>query len=463
MYTIFWFRRDLRIKDNHALYQCLKNNPFVLPIFIFDENILNSLPKEDKRVSLIFDALINLKKELEKQDSSLLILYGKPESIFKVLLSVLKISNIYLNHDYEPYAIRRDKKIRELCQLSKTNFFSFKDQVIFEKEEILSDKGEPIKVYSQYKKHWFKKFSINELNYYPSENYLSSFIKQDMIEKNVNIFSFILKQFKDIYKINTDIKKFPEPDLNKIGFKKVSYTLKPLNLKNDFLKNYDKTRDYFYLENGTSNLSVYLRFGFISIREVIKNSFEVSLKFIEELIWREFYMYILYHYPESENEEWNPKYKYMRNLWRNPNKDPKAKKDFELWCNGLTGFPLVDAGMRQLNQTGYIHNRVRMVCANFLVKDLLIDWKLGERYFALKLMDFELASNVGNWQWCSGTGVDAAPYFRIFNPLLQQKKFDPEMIYCKTWIKELETGKYIKPILDHNEQKQKYINLFNKI
>ncbi|GIX42218.1 MAG: deoxyribodipyrimidine photo-lyase [Leptospiraceae bacterium] len=461
MFQIFWFRRDLRLDDNHGLYQALKQNQTTIPIFIFDEYILKNLPEEDRRVSFLFDRIISLKKEIENCNSSLLVLYGKPEEIFLLLLENFPISSVYLNHDYEPYAIERDNKIQILCRKKNIGFYSFKDQVIFEKDELLNQKEEPYKVYSQYKKAWFKKFDLHQLEEYPSKKYIKNFISLEMISKYKNEFIKLLSKVKNIYEsLDYFVNKFPEPVLNKMNFKKTYYIMPEIHLDQIFLKDYKNTRDFPYLKRGTSHLSVYLRFGLVSIRDIINKSYFESKTFIEELIWREFYMYILYHYPYSENLEWNLKYQHLRKYWRNPDQDINAKKDFELWCKGLTGYPLVDAGMRELNQTGYMHNRVRMICANFLVKDLHIDWKYGERYFALKLMDFELASNVGNWQWCSGTGVDAAPYFRIFNPVLQQKKFDPELKYCKKWIPELGTKKYPKPMVDHKKQKEEFIKLF---
>ncbi len=464
MYNIFWFRRDLRLMDNCGLYYCLNTKIQTIPVFIFDSNILQKLPPEDRRVSFIFDTIIDLKKQIENHNSSLLVLYGNPVEIYTVLIRFLEIDALYFNHDYEPYAIERDNSVKELFIKNNKKVFSYKDQVIFEKNEILNTHGKPLKVYSQYKKNWFQNFKIEDLKLFESEKLLHIFIDQKTIQNQKDLFLNLFVNFKDIYKDINEIQKgkFPEPLIEKIYFKKTKYFLLPLNLDQNFLESYKNTRDFVYLENGVSNASVYLRFGLVSIRKLVQYGFSYSIRFIEELIWREFYMYILFHFPYSVDLEWNPKYQHLRELWRNPDKNEGAKKHFDLWCEGKTGYPLVDAGICQLNQTGYIHNRVRMVCASFLVKDLLIDWKFGERYFSLKLMDFELASNVGNWQWCSGTGVDAAPYFRIFNPYLQQKKFDPDFVYIKKWIPEVFTNDYPLPIVDHNEQRKKVMTLFNE-
>lgn len=318
-------------------------------------------------------------------------------------------------------------------------------------------------VYSQYKKQWLKKFDENKIEFYQSEEYLSNCIKNQQILENQQAWSRFLSQNQNIYK-NFEILqygKFPEPEIEKINFKKNSYFLKPIHTEIETITNYQQRTDYPYLEKGTTNASVYLRFGFESIRKMILLAKKQSKKLLKELIWREFYIMILFHFPNSTLLEWNPKYQYLRNLWRNPENDQSANKDFKMWKSGRTGFPLVDAGMRELKETGYIHNRVRMVCASFLVKNLIIDWRYGERYFSLQLMDFELASNVGNWQWIAGTGVDAAPYFRIFNPILQQIKFDSNFVYIKKWIPEWNTEHYPKPIIDLEKSRKEILMLFH--
>ncbi|MCS7205546.1 MAG: DNA photolyase family protein [Leptospiraceae bacterium] len=465
MFNLFWFRRDLRLDDNVGLWECLKTQTPSLLLFIFDTNILGELEINDKRVSLIFDRVLFLKTELEKRNSSLMVFYGDPVKIHQSILEILPIQCLYFNHDYEPYPLERDDKVKNLYKSYKRKVFTFKDHVIFEKEEILNPQQEPYKVYSQYKKQWFKKFELQQLKIYPSQELLNFAISKEMIKQNKDLFKKLFQQQNQIYEdLNIiDEGRFPNPVLEKMHFQKVSYVLPNPNLDEVLLKNYAKNRDFPFLESGTSKISVHLRFGLRSIREIIKTTFNLSIKYIEELVWREFYIMILYFFPESVNKEWNPKYQYLRDIWRNPELDEKAEEDFLRWCSGETGYPLVDAGMKELNETGYQHNRVRMVCANFLVKDLLIDWKFGERYYAKKLMDFELASNVGNWQWCSGTGVDAAPYFRIFNPLLQQKKFDPNYQYIKKWIPDFDENNYLKPIVDHEVSKEQVLKLFKKV
>lgn len=463
MLTIFWFRRDLRIEDNMGLFYALKDNQNVLPIFIFDINILKHLPNNDKRVNLIFDRILYLKNELEKNNSSLLVFYGIPEVIHKILTEKFPIKNLYFNEDFEPYPIERDKKIKQIYKIKNIQVYNYLDHILFQPKEILNKEEKPYHVYSQYAKKWLEKFSKIEIKFYQSENYLKNLIQKEEIQKNYNLWIEILKENKDIYTNLESLNygKFPEPSIEKMNFKKINYFLKPLNLNENKIQKYHLTRDYPYLEDGTTHSSVYLRFGLESYRKIVFFAKNHSLKLLQELIWREFYIMILFFYPNSVEEEWNPKFLYLRELWRNPNKDHKAKEDFEKWEEGKTGFPIVDAGMRELKRTGYLHNRVRMICASFLVKNLLIDWRFGERHFALFLMDFELASNVGNWQWAAGTGVDASPYFRIFNPFLQQKKFDPNYEYCKKWIPELNSFDYPNPMVDYKESKNKILKLFS--
>lgn len=462
MFTIFWFRRDLRIKDNIGLFYALKENHNVLPIFIFDMNILKDLPSNDKRVNLIFDRILYLKNELEKNNSSLLVFYGIPEKIHKILIEKLLIKNLYFNEDFEPYPLQRDEKIKQIYKTKNIQVFQYLDHIFFKPEEILNTNQKPYQIYSQYAKKWLEKFSKKEIKNYQSEEYLKNLIQKEDIQKNYNLWIEILKENKNIY-INLEslnYGKFPDPLLEKMNFKKTDYLLKPLNLNESKIKQYHQTRDYPSLEMGTTNSSVYLRFGLESYRKILFFAKNHSFKLLQELIWREFFIMSLYFYPKSIEEELDPKFLYLRELWRNPDRDHKTKEDFEKWKEGKTGFPIIDAGMRELKETGYLHNRVRMICASFLVKNLLIDWKFGERHFALLLMDFELASNVGNWQWIAGTGY-SSPYFRIFNPTLQQKKFDPNYDYCKKWIPELNSFDYLNPMIEYKESKNKILKLFS--
>ncbi len=463
--SIFWFRRDLRLNDNKGLFYCLKENSNVVPIFIFDVHILKSLPKEDKRVNLIFDVIIQMKSTLEKNHSSFLILYGDPVEVHQNLIQNFKIKNLYFNQDFEPYyPITRDDTIIELYKKHSIPVYTFVDHVFFKPQEILNSKGTPFVVYSQYKKQWWKEFHQKEIEFYKSEDYIHNFIKNKDIFNNHKTWLNVFSKHQNIYK-NLEILhdgRFPEPELEKFKFKKVSYILKPLYTEEEVITQYQNRRDYPYIQKGTTNASVYLRFGLVSVRKMLSIAKELSKKLLEELIWREFYIMILFYFPKKQHSEWNPKYEYLSQIWRNPEKDQQAQRDFEIWKSGKTGFPLVDAGMRELSETGYIHNRVRMNCASFLVKNLLIDWRFGEKYFSLKLMDFELASNVGNWQWVAGTGVDASPYFRIFNPILQQIKFDPNFEYIKQWVPEWNTKEYPKPMIDLVKSKKNVLSIFNK-
>ncbi len=459
--SIFWFRRDLRLHDNIALYYSLKEHCIILPIFIFDTNILNELPEEDKRVNLIYDSILNLKNKLEKHNSSLLVLYGNPIDIHIKLLDIISVKHLFFNEDYEPYAIERDKQISDLYKYKNIIVHKYCDHVIFKPDHILKEDKTTYHVYSQYKKQWLKRFvEFQENKNYNIEQHYSHFISKNMIQENQSLWREFFRKIQNVYEDIDSIEKgiFPVPLLEKMNFKKTEYFLKPLNLHPESLKTYHLTRDLPSQERGTTNASVYLRFGLESVRHIASIAKQMNQKLLEELIWREFYIMILFHYPSSIYEEWNPKYSFMKHFWRNPLLDSKAEEDYEKWKEGKTGYYIIDAGMRELNETGYMHNRVRLNCASFLVKDLHIDWRFGERYFALKLMDFELASNVGNWQWVAGTGVDAAPYFRIFNPILQQKKFDPNLEYTKKWIKELNTLDYPQPMIQHEESKNKILD-----
>ena len=423
--SIFWFRRDLRLIDNTGLHQSLKKNN-VKPIFIFDTDITNKLEKNDARLSFIYSLLFSVNKDLNAHNSSIFCYHGKPEVIWKELISNYEIDTVFWNRDYEPYSIKRDNTIKQLLISNNIEVKTFKDQVIFEEFDVLKKDNNPYTVYTPYKNKWLSTFE--EINN-----------KDDIkINKQIN--------FNNFYK-----KSNPFPSLSELGFIQSDIKVKPFNFK--YLSDYESFRDYPH-KDFTSYLSPHLRFGSISVRECVNFALKTNSVFLSELIWREFFMQILFHFPHVVNTSFKLKYDKIR--WRN---DPK---DFEAWCNGKTGYPLVDAGMRQLNETGYMHNRVRMVTASFLVKHLLIDWRWGERYFAKKLLDFELSSNNGNWQWAAGTGCDSAPYFRIFNPIEQLKKFDSNLTYTKKWIADFDEETYPSRIVDHKFARERCLSTYKE-
>ncbi|MEP6927476.1 MAG: deoxyribodipyrimidine photo-lyase [Ginsengibacter sp.] len=424
--NVFWFRRDLRLHDNAGLYYALKENYPVVPIFIFDTKILDKLEeKKDKRVEFIHGTLIGMQEKLVKKQSSLEVYYGTPEDVFKQLTKEYDIQSVFTNHDYEPYGIERDEVIKNLLVEKKINFKSYKDQVIFEKDEVLKDDGKPYTVYSPYSRKWRAILTDFYIKPYPVEKYVKKFFKQSP------------------HKI---------PSLDSMGFKETDKNFPSENPADELIKRYSKTRNFPGTE-GTSRLGIHLRFGTISIRETVVKAKELNSTFLNELIWREFYMAILWHFPQvGHHKAFKPEYDNIK--WRN------NEEEFKKWCTGQTGFPIVDAGMRQLNETGYMHNRVRMITGSFLCKDLLIDWRWGEAYFAEKLLDFDLAANNGGWQWVSGSGCDAAPYFRIFNPELQTKKFDKDLKYIKQWVPEFQEFDYPKPMVDHAEARVRCIEVY---
>ena len=413
--AIFWFRRDLRLHDNCGLYNALQSGYKVLPIFIFDEAILSELPKNDARVSFIYETLNSINNELLKVGASIKIEKGTVFEVWKALLENFNIKEVYTNKDYEPYAIQREATLQSFFSEEGVSFKTFKDQVIFEEAEIVKEDGLPYTVYTPYKNKWLKQFSESTLDKFPSENYLENLLKEN----------------------------FDFPSLNEIGFQQSEIKVLPYN--NRCITDYEKNRDIPSIE--TSNLSVHLRFGTVSVRKLVAFAIKTNATFTSELIWREFFMQILYHFPKVVHQNFREKYNYIP--WRN------NETEFKLWCEGKTGYPIVDAGMRQLNKTGYMHNRVRMIVASFLTKHLLIDWRLGEAYFAQKLLDFELSANNGNWQWAAGTGCDAAPYFRVFNPTTQQQKFDPDFKYINKWNPNY---KSIPEIVEHKFARERYLN-----
>ena len=424
--VIFWFRRDLRLDDNHALFKALKSGYDVLPIFIFDSNITNKLNQNDHRLNYINNVLDGLNKRLSENKKKIYIYKGNPIDIISKLIIKLKIKEIYLNKDYEPYARDRDDKIEKLCVANNVSYNSFKDHVIFEEDQIVKKDGTPYVVYTPYSRKWIEKFQSNQLYSYPSELNLGSFVDSDKI-REVNYL---------------------------MEFEKNIISPKTYNLNNDLIDKYEETRNFPALDS-TSRIGVNLRFGTVSTRKIVKTSSERSNNtFLKELIWREFFIQILWHFPHTTEKSFKDKYERIE--WRND------MDDFKLWCDGKTGYPIVDAGMNQLNKTGFMHNRLRMVVGSFLCKHLLIDWRLGEKYFADKLFDYEQASNVGNWQWVAGCGVDAAPYFRIFNPDEQQKKFDKELQFIKKWIPNYDKDNYINKMVDHKFARERCLNTYKK-
>ncbi len=411
--AIFWFRRDLRLEDNAALWMALKSGHKVQPIFIFDRNILDFLPKKDARVLFIHRQISRLKNELEKIGSTLRIYYSTPLEVFSEIDKEYCVKSVFANRDYEPYAQKRDRQIFDLLESKNIEFKGTKDQVIFEKDEVSKDDGKPYTVFTPYSKKWKSKLNEFYLKTYPTHKYFENF-NRCQSAKNIT--------------------------LAEIGFEDFSFDFSSNEIDLNVIKKYGEQRDFPAIQ-GTTRLSVHLRFGTISIRSLARIAIATNEKWLNELIWRDFYQMILYHFPHSAESSFKPQYDKV--LWLN------NEENFEKWKAGKTGYPIVDAGMRELNQTGFMHNRVRMIVASFLTKHLLIDWRWGEKYFAEKLLDYDLASNVGGWQWAAGSGCDAAPYFRIFNPESQTEKFDPQQLYIKKWVPEIGTNLYPKPIVDH--------------
>lgn len=426
--AIFWFRRDLRLHDNAGLYHALKSGYKVLPLFIFDREILDDLGnKRDARVVFIHNAILEIQKGLKELSSDILIHYGFPADIWKKLLTEYDIAEVYTNNDYEAYAIDRDKEIGDLLAEKDITFKFFKDQVIFEKQEIVSGKKTPYTVFTPYSRTWKAKCNDFFLSSYPTEKYYSNFLQEDMP---------------------------PVPTLSEMGFEEIDQDFPSAQVRTELLEKYEEQRNYPAL-SGTSRLGIHLRFGTISIRDMGRKAAESSDIWLNELIWRDFYQQILWNFPQIGREK-AFKADYDKINWRN------NEKEFQLWCEGKTGYPLVDAGMRELNATGFMHNRVRMVAASFMIKHLLIDWRWGEAYFAEKLLDYDFASNNGGWQWAAGAGTDAAPYFRIFNPIAQAKKFDKNDEYIKKWVPELKTKNYPEPIVDHQFARERCLKVYRE-
>lgn len=427
--NIFWFRRDLRLYDNAGLYHALKSDRPVLPLFIFDRHILDKLDeRSDARVQFIRDTLVEMQGELGKRGSGLEVHYGFPEEVFAQLISKYDVGRVFTNHDYEPYARQRDEAVVKLLRKAGVSFASFKDQVIFDRDEVLKDDGTSYTIFTPYSKRWKASLTDACLRAYPVEKYADNFYQHTAGRI---------------------------PSLASMGFKFSTIPIPSRTLKKSTLEKYKEQRDFPGIEGGASRMGVHLRFGTVSIRDCVRKAAGVSEVYLGELIWREFFQMILWHFPAmGMGKSFKPAYDLIG--WRND------EKEFERWCQGQTGYPIVDAGMRELNTTGFMHNRARMIVASFLAKHLLIDWRWGEAYFAEKLLDYELASNNGNWQWAAGCGCDAAPYFRVFNPFRQTEKFDPDLVYIKKWVPEWEDAGYPSPMVEHEAARKRALEVYGR-
>jgi deoxyribodipyrimidine photo-lyase len=424
--AICWLRRDLRLTDNTALTKALSSGLTVLPIFIFDTDILNKLDNpKDARVSFIHATLHQINEELKKHGTSLSVFYDKPVNVFKQLIHKYSIKKVFANHDYEEYGIVRDNQIHSLLASKQIEFETHKDIVVFEKNEVTKDDGLPYTVFTPYSKKWKLKYAAQPP------------VIQNLSNKN-----------NQWYQQTTQV----IPSLEEMGFSPSNQYFPPSHCPDQILELYSKQRDIPSI-HGTSKLGLHLRFGTISVRMLAKNAASISESFLNELIWRDFYHMILFHFPHiNKGLAFKPAYDKIN--WRN------NEAEFEKWCKGETGYPIVDAGMRELNATGFMHNRVRMIVASFLCKHLLIDWRWGESYFAKQLLDFDFAANNGGWQWAAGSGCDAAPYFRIFNPYLQTQKFDPKAIYIKKWVPEYDQLTYTKPVVAHEMARKRCLEVY---
>jgi len=430
--TLFWHRRDLRFQDNAGLAAALQSGHPVLPLFIHDQSILEKLPKDDARLTFIFDQVERLAHEAHEASGGLLARYGRTPAVLEQLLKDYDVAAVYTNEDYEPYATERDTAIAKLLEKNDVEFKSFKDQVIFAKDELLTKNGKPPKVFGAYSKAWQAKVTPDDFKPHPSSRL---FKKENLALPHP-----------------ADAKR---PTLQSMGFERHEQWTPPAHLPPaEVVKRYDKVRDLPAERRGTTRMSVHLRFGTVSIRQLMHQAQELNNKLLNEMIWRDFFMMLLWHFPDTATEAYDPK---MRHL---PYRDDEAQ--YRAWSEGRTGYPLVDAGMRQLNETGYIHNRARIAAAGLLVKQLFIDWRLGEHYFSEKLLDYDMSNNVGNWQWMAGTGAIAAPWFRVYSPDSQQKQYDPDYEYVKQWVPEFGTDKYPAPIVDHKFGRERAIDLIRK-
>ncbi|MGL4629590.1 MAG: cryptochrome/photolyase family protein [Leadbetterella sp.] len=424
---VFWFRRDLRLNDNHGLFRALTSGLPVLPLFIFDTDILERLQdRYDRRVDFIAKTLENIKLQLSAIDSDVLIEHGKPLEVWKKIFEVYDVKTIYSNHDYEKYASIRDEKVKSLASENGVSFHSFKDQAIFEKQEILSGSGTPYTVFTPYSRKWKETLSSNHYKAYESDKYFANFLK---------------------IKFNTNL------NIENLGFEPTDISSLIPSFNHEIIENYKAERD-FPSRPGTTRISIHLRFGTVSIRQAVVAALGRSEAWLNELVWRDFYFNILSNFPHiSDGHAFRQAYDRIQ--WRS------SEEDFNRWCLGNTGFAIVDAGMRELNTTGFMHNRVRMIVASFFCKDLLLDWRLGEAYFAQKLNDFDFSANNGGWQWASGSGCDAAPYFRVFNPDSQTLKFDKDFIYIKKWVPEFNELSY-RPMLNHSEARLRALKVYGE-
>ena len=426
MTALFWHRRDLRIDDNKGLFEALKQNEIVHPIFIFDKSILDKLPNNDQRILFIYQEIESLKKSYQNLGSDLWVYYGEPSEIIPKIAQESNCSSVYFNNDYEPYALQRDQEIQVSLNKIKIEFIGNKDHVIFEKNEVLKDDGKPYTIFTPYSRKWKANLKEEDLREYSIKKYSGNLVQKQQEKALIT--------------------------LEEMGFEsKVLHDFPDRIAKNEILKNYHLSRN-FPAVKGTSKLSLHLRFGTISVRKLATIALEQNETYPNELIWRDFYQMIIFHFPKSAENSF--KSQYDRIVWE------KNEDHFDAWCKGKTGYPIVDAGMRELNTTGFMHNRVRMVVASFLTKHLLLDWRWGAAYFAEKLLDFELASNCGGWQWAAGSGCDSAPYFRVFNPQAQQEKFDKSFEYIKKWVPEFGTSSYPEPIIEHKFARERILQRF---
>ena len=426
--SICWLRRDLRLHDNAALYHALRSGQPVLPLFIFDREILDRLEdRYDRRVEFIYHHILRLQEELTAMGSSMLVRYGTPIEVFNELLGEYEVSDVFTNRDYEAYAHDRDTAISGQLREHGISFQTFKDQVIFETDEVMSGGGTPYTVFTPYSRRWKQTLTDFQLKSYPTEKYFANFHKTAPL---------------------------PIPTLEEMNFQSTESVFPASNVSENLLRGYAERRNFPAVE-GSSRQSVHLRFGTISVRDLSRQARAQNETFLNELIWRDFYFQILHHFPRvGRGRAFRPEYERIN--WRN------NEEEFRAWCEGRTGYPIVDAGMRQMNETGWMHNRVRMIAASFMIKHLLIDWRWGEAYFAKKLIDYDLAANNGGWQWAAGSGCDAAPYFRVFNPTLQTQKFDPNLDYVKRWVPDLASLDYPRPIVPHEFARERALKVYKE-
>ncbi len=430
--SIVWLRRDLRLHDNAALYYALKSGRPVLVVFVFDRLILDVLEdRRDRRVEFIYKEIHKLQDQLTGMGSSLIARYGRPIDVLKSIIEEYNVAEVFTNHDYELYAKERDAVVKAMLAERGIGFQTSKDQAIFDLDEVMTGAGKPYTIFGAYSRNWVGKLNEFYLKSYPTEKYFANFYK-------------------------TSPPPGPErgiPTLGEMNFEPLGENYPVPAVDEAFLWEYEKMRDY-PARTGTSELGIHLRFGTISIRDLVRQARAISERFMTELAWRDFYFQILEHFPHVEKHAFRRQYEHLPFL--------NQPEDIERWKTGQTGYPFVDAGMRQLNQTGWMHNRARLITASFCVKHLLIDWRIGENYFGAKLRDYDLAANIGNWQWVAGTGNDPAPYFRVFSPDTQMKKFDPKLEYVRKWVPEYGTPDYVKPMIDHDFARQRAVETYKQ-